>query len=581
MANELENKSLLPLHLGASTADGFLLEAAVVKDLTKNQTLQASLDALFAAVGGDHGSVSNVAINPEGTVITVTFADATIETLNLKQYDDSEVRSLIEAAKKAGDDAQATANTNASEIEDLKTKVGSTSVAAQIKAVTDAQAEKDAAQDAKITANETAITKLNGEDTVTGSVKQIAKEKADAAQTAAEGYTDSKIAEVNTEVGKKVASVSAKDKSIVVDTTSEGASPTTPKVGVQLSANPGILRLETDGLSAVVPAETPYTGENAINVADHKVTLKINGNDKVLSQDDNGLLSTLSLVKVGTPSTGFASQYKLVGKDGATALGVTIDIPKDQFLTSGEFIASATTDDKAIDDTVVVGDPYIKLVVALKDDTTKSIYIPTKSLVDVYTSGNGIDITNHKISVKKDGTSEEFLSVGADGIKVSGIQTAIDSAKDAAIADAEGKVNAVNTTVTELKAVVENADTGLAKTHEIANAANTQAGTNKTAIEKLNGDENVTGSVKKTVKDAIDKITPTIPGYYTQSIATSTTSGVSIAATTHKCGKAPLVQTFIGGEQVLMGVEVDASGNVTIKWNGTLPSACTVVILGK
>lgn len=68
--------------------------------------------------------------------------------------------------------------------------------------------------------------------------------------------------------------------------------------------------------------------------------------------------------------------------------------------------------------------------------------IDIDDLVEVYTAGNGIDISNYSISAKVDATSETFLTVGENGIKLAGVQDAIDSAKNAAIADAEGKVNA-------------------------------------------------------------------------------------------------------------------------------------------
>jgi hypothetical protein len=61
----------------------------------------------------------------------------------------------------------------------------------------------------------------------------------------------------------------------------------------------------------------------------------------------------------------------------------TIDIPKDLVVQDGELI-TATAADKAIDDEVIVGDKYIKLVIANTENT--AIYIAVKDLVDVYTA---------------------------------------------------------------------------------------------------------------------------------------------------------------------------------------------------
>lgn len=80
------------------------------------------------------------------------------------------------------------------------------------------------------------------------------------------------------------------------------------------------------------------------------------------------------------------------------------------------------------------------------------VYINTKDLVDYYTAGDGIDIDNihNTIAIKRDEASEAFLVVTADGIKVEGIQLAIDNAIEAAkleesdgISIASNKVKAV------------------------------------------------------------------------------------------------------------------------------------------
>ena len=68
--------------------------------------------------------------------------------------------------------------------------------------------------------------------------------------------------------------------------------------------------------------------------------------------------------------------------------------------------------------------------------------IDIDELVEVYTAGNGIDISNYSISAKVDATSENFLTVGQNGIKLAGVQAAIEEAKQAAIDDADGKLAA-------------------------------------------------------------------------------------------------------------------------------------------
>lgn len=74
------------------------------------------------------------------------------------------------------------------------------------------------------------------------------------------------------------------------------------------------------------------------------------------------------------------------------------------------------------------------------------IYINAKDLVDVYTAGDGIDVTNNVIAIKRNPESEDFLVVDANGIKVQGIQAAIDAVKLEAgngISIESKKINAV------------------------------------------------------------------------------------------------------------------------------------------
>lgn len=148
------------------------------------------------------------------------------------------------------------------------------------------------------------------------------------------------------------------------------------------------------------------------------VSLKIKDADSVLSQSTEGLFSTITLEKIAVPAEGFASQYKLTGVGGAQ-LGVTIDLAKDQFLKSADFIASATQDDVDIDISVVIGDPYLKFVFQTVGVDTTS-YVAVKALVDVYTAGNGITITGNVISANVK-AGDAYLESTADGLATKGI----------------------------------------------------------------------------------------------------------------------------------------------------------------
>lgn len=138
-------------------------------------------------------------------------------------------------------------------------------------------------------------------------------------------------------------------------------------------------------------------------------------------------------------------------KQNGTALG-TINIPKDLVVQSGSVVIGETSGNNVVDNSGatpvtipngVAGHKYLKLVIA---NQTTPIYIDTNDFVDIYTEGNGIDISNsNAISIQIDNSSENFLSVGSGGLKLSGVQNAIDTAAAGRLTNI--KVNNVTGTV--------------------------------------------------------------------------------------------------------------------------------------
>ena len=170
-------------------------------------------------------------------------------------------------------------------------------------------------------------------------------------------------------------------------------------------------------------------------------------------------------IVAATTAEGYAASYDLmlrnpdVAEEGAAGAwvkaGESINIVKDQFLKTGSLVygTSATLVDGAVPGetttkTETAKYPFIKLVLnvntngdANSEDTVATIYIPVNDLFHDKTAGNGIDSTelaNNKIQVKVDATSGQVyatkgsqtvvLTVGENGIKVAGIQEAIDLA---------------------------------------------------------------------------------------------------------------------------------------------------------
>ena len=175
---------------------------------------------------------------------------------------------------------------------------------------------------------------------------------------------------------------------------------------------------------------------NDVNARLGKGFTKENTVAKALSDLRTELVSalTISLNAAGTPTSGYLKTYIL--SQGTNEIG-RIDIPKDLVVKSGSLVHGTWTDDTFTEDPKGP-DTALELIIANQE---KPVYINTKDLVDYYTAGNGINIdnTHNTIALKLDASGEPFLTVGVDGLKLDGVQVAIDKAvNDAKLDGSDG-----------------------------------------------------------------------------------------------------------------------------------------------
>jgi len=126
--------------------------------------------------------------------------------------------------------------------------------------------------------------------------------------------------------------------------------------------------------------------------------------------------------------------YKLVDEDG-TQCGTLIEIEKDDSLVD----VVTTTDEK--------GNQVVKFTYNLADGTSKEITIDLSAYVTESEYGNGLQVVDHVVSVKRDEASEAFLSVSEAGVRLSGVQDAIDIAEAAAKKYTDDSIAALDATV--------------------------------------------------------------------------------------------------------------------------------------
>ena len=115
--------------------------------------------------------------------------------------------------------------------------------------------------------------------------------------------------------------------------------------------------------------------------------------------------------------------------DGATK-GARISIPKDNSLYRtylGHVDDSLTS---ANDPTVVdgTGDTALCFIYQLSDNTYELVAVNVSQFLEEAEFADGLTVNNHVVKVLIDPTSETFLTVSSDGVKLSGVQNAINTA---------------------------------------------------------------------------------------------------------------------------------------------------------
>lgn len=321
--------------------------------------------------------------------------------------------------------------------------------------------------------------------TVEGALAEIAAEinAMDLAVVSGDG-------EVITAVSEEDGRVSA-SKTAIKDVKLTGYAKNTTATG-PISATDDI----EDALSKLenkAAAITIVNADGSINVTTGATGTGINVNiksgEKVLAKDgNNGLYTNIAISAVtGTELSGLgtnvAEAYKLVGIDG-TKLGEYVKIYKDSSLVNlylghtDDLLSGTTAQIEESESSVVVsgsGSEALVWIVQLANGKYKLAAVDVESFLQESEFKDGLQVSNHEVSVKVDSTSEavttgesvtaNVLSVSSEGVKVGNIQAAIDykvSTLDATVgsqtvangkhvavevSEADGKLTAV--TVTE------------------------------------------------------------------------------------------------------------------------------------
>ena len=274
-------------------------------------------------------------------------------------------------------------------------------------------------------------------------------------------YSDSAIAkkfvikvdETDGVIGTTKGSITSSAGTIVLSDNSDG--------GVNFDVN-------IDGVTILKNSET---GE--LSVANSALIQYVGDDDTVqVSEAVAGVKTISSPLTIQKVTTGLSEEvkeeYRLIGHSGTT-IGDPVKIYKDSHIVSITYITDT-------------GDTHyqnLKYEYIDASGNTQTTYVDMSELVLEAEFASGLTIENHVARGVVDPSSEGFLTVGAGGFKLSGVQGAIDTAISGLDADVSGnsthvtvgveEVNGKITAVTVSESNIANADD---LTNEIAARGN-------------------------------------------------------------------------------------------------------------
>ncbi len=119
---------------------------------------------------------------------------------------------------------------------------------------------------------------------------------------------------------------------------------------------------------------------------------------------------TVTVEKKSTTDAGYIASY--VVKQNGAQVGSTINIPKD-YLVKSATVGTVSTANNPVTG-YQVGDKYLDFIINTKDNTgtDEHLYVNVKDLVDTYTAGSGITLTDGQFSISNGAISKAMLASG-------------------------------------------------------------------------------------------------------------------------------------------------------------------------
>ena len=197
-------------------------------------------------------------------------------------------------------------------------------------------------------------------------------------------------------------------------------------------------------------AENTITNNLNTEISDRKEAIKAESDRaKAAEQAMQANLGSITIAKVASDDATIAASYQL--QVNGEAKGTTIDIAKDQSIKDINVLDMNAT--LKADGTIQAGSPIgstaLCISYILADGTYKLAKLDYSRFLEETEFSNGLEVKDHKVYVKVDPQSESFLSVSSTGVKIAGVQNAINTAVDAERVAREAECKQIKDSITQ------------------------------------------------------------------------------------------------------------------------------------
>lgn len=373
-------------------------------------------------------SFSDISLAADNKTITLSCNDGKTTDTIILAVASSTVDGLMSKTDKAALDTlngAVTANGSVKkQIDDAKKELkGTDDDEATAETIAGAKKHADSlntAMDTRVKGLETKMGSTSVSDQITAAISDL-----DKADTAVEGQYVSKVSETD--------GIISVERVALPELAEVGG---TGKVITTVSQTKGKLAATAIDLNAANVAATASPGDDShVAVDGTTVAAQIKslaGSIKSAVSDAKSYsISAVEGDELTALGTNVKEAYKLVDEDGVKA-GEVIKIYKDSSLKEVKLVGQE-----------------LQFTYILADGSEDTVGVDVSTFLAESEFKNGLEVVGGNVNVKVDATSETFLTVGANGVKLSGVQTAIDTAANKAatevVEDAAGHVTVTKT----------------------------------------------------------------------------------------------------------------------------------------